>query len=277
MSKDKDALGDRMKMYEGVESDRRFMPLLPIIVRLDGRGFSRFTKGMKRPYDERMSQAMITTTRKLIEETHALAGYTQSDEITLLFNSDDVKSQVWFDGRVLKMNTGLAASATLFFYQEVLKTMPEFAYRNPRFDARANNVPNRTEAANNFLWRERDASKNSVSMAARGYYSHTQVHGKNRHEMMDMLMDKGVNWNDYPAFFKRGTFLQRRVTEGPFTSEELAALPPKHHAHTNPELVVTRSRIIELDMPIFDKVINRIEVLFDGVEPIVDSSSPMNN
>jgi tRNA(His) 5'-end guanylyltransferase len=263
----KDDLGDRMKMYERVESDRRFMPLVPIIARIDGRGFSKFTKGMARPFDEKMSQAMINTTRRLVEDTHALMGYTQSDEITLVWHSEDLNSQVWFDGRVLKMNTGLAASATLFFYQEVMKTMPEYARRNPRFDARANSMPNRMEAANNFLWRERDASKNSVSMAARAHYSHNQVDRKNGSEMQDMLMEKGINWNNYPAFFKRGTFIQRRVIEGPFSAEELASLPERHHARSNPDLTVTRSRIIELDMPVFDKVTNRVDVIFNGADP----------
>lgn len=265
----KDDLGDRMKLYEGVESDRRFMPLLPIVARLDGRGFSRFTKGMDRPFDLRMSNAMIEVTRKLVEETGARAGYTQSDEISLLWYSDDLDSQVWFDGRILKMNTSLAASATLYFYQEVLKTMPGFAARNPRFDARAWNVPTLYEAANSFLWRERDASKNSVSMAARAHFSHSQVDGKNRLEMLDMMGSKGVTWDDYPAFFKRGTFVQRKVIEGAFTSDELAELPEKHQARTNPDLTVKRSRILTLDMPSFDLVTNRTEVLFNGADPMV--------
>ncbi len=50
----KDSFGDRMKMYEGAEAQRKFLPGLPIVARLDGRGFSRFTKGLERPYDQRM-------------------------------------------------------------------------------------------------------------------------------------------------------------------------------------------------------------------------------
>src|SRR5579859_8052697 len=104
-----DSLGDRMKMYESIESDRRFMPLLPIVARMDGVGFSKFTRGMNRPYDQRMSEAMVETTKQLVKMTGAVCGYTQSDEITLAWYSQDLKSQVWFDGRVMKMIGALAA------------------------------------------------------------------------------------------------------------------------------------------------------------------------
>ena len=85
MSKDtKDSFGDRMKMYEGIEASRILMPGLPICVRLDGRAFHTFTRGLNRPYDERLSRMMIETTKRLVEDTHALIGYTQSDEISLI-------------------------------------------------------------------------------------------------------------------------------------------------------------------------------------------------
>ncbi len=61
-----DALGDRMKSYESVEAGRRFLPLLPVLCRLDGKNFSKFTKGMNRPYDERMSKCMVETTKVLV-------------------------------------------------------------------------------------------------------------------------------------------------------------------------------------------------------------------
>lgn len=264
-----DPLGDRMKMYENYESGRKFIPLLPIVARLDGRGFSRFTKGMDRPFDMRMSTAMVATTEYLIKHTNAVMGYTQSDEITLAWYADNLKTQIWFDGRVAKVISHLAAQATLCFYREVLKQLPEFAERLPTFDARACNFPNLTEATNNFLWRERDATKNSISMAASSFYSDKQLHKKTSSQKQDMLMEKGVNWNNYPAFFKRGVFIQRRIVEGLFTVEELESLPPKHQARIDPTLTVSRSRILQLDMPPFDKVINRGDVIFKGAVPLL--------
>jgi tRNA(His) 5'-end guanylyltransferase len=262
-----DALGDRMKMYEAAEAGRRLMPLLPVMARIDGRAFHSFTRGMERPFDQRLSEAMVETTRQLVRETNACMGYTQSDEISLAWHSPDVKSQLWFDLRLQKMVSQLAAHATLTFYRLMLETMPEFAHRLPTFDARVWQVPNRTEGANVFLWREWDATKNSVSMAAAAYYSHKQLHGKNSADKHELLFQKGVNWNDYPAFFKRGTYVQRVTVRKPFSADELESLPPKHAARTNPELVVERTEYRALDMPPFGTVTNREAVIFEGAEP----------
>src|SRR5437762_3424111 len=98
-----DALGDRMKLYEGAEVDRRLMPLLPALARLDGRSFHNFTKHAKRPFSEVTHQLMVTVTRHLVEETGAAIGYTQSDEIQLAWYSSEMKSQIFFDGRIQKM------------------------------------------------------------------------------------------------------------------------------------------------------------------------------
>lgn len=265
---DPTSLGDRMKLYEAAEAGRRLMPLLPVIARIDGRSFSRFTRDMKRPYDERMSRLMIDTTRFLVEETCALIGYTQSDEISLLWHSSDTKSQVFFDGRVQKMTSVLAGLSTAYFNRALSVRMPEHADALPVFDCRVWNVPTREEAANTFLWREQDATKNSISMAARAYYSHEELHGRSGRQMQALLLEKDVNWNDYPRFFKRGTFVQRRSIRRAFTAAELDALPPKHHARTEPELEVERSETVELELPPLGRVQNRVEVLFEGAHPI---------
>lgn len=268
-----DDLGDRMKLYEGIEAGRRLMPLLPILARIDGRAFHSFTRGMARPYAPGFSKAMIETTACLVRLTNACMGYTQSDEITLAWHSTNIKSQVWFDGRIHKMVSQLAAHATLIFNGEIGRTMPVYADRDPTFDARVWNVPNRTEGANVFLWREWDATKNSISMAADAFYSHAELHGKNGGQKLDMLMAKGVNWNDYPPFFKRGTYVQRRATSKPFTAAELDSLPPKHEARTNPELVVERSEVRVIELPPLASLGNREAVIFDGAEPQIKNEA----
>lgn len=263
-----DELGDRMKMYEGAEAGRKFMPMLPIVARMDGRAFSRFTKGMFRPFDQVMSMCMQNTCEHLVRETNALCGYTQSDEITLVWFADNLKTQTWFNGRISKMISCLAAETTLAFYEQAVVHMPAFAPRRPRFDARVWQVPNQVEAANAFLWRELDATKNSVQMAGHHYFSHKQLHKKHTGEIKDMLInEKGVNWNEYPAFFKRGVFIQRRVTSEPFSRAELDSLPPKHKAHTDPNLCIDRSIVRQIEMPPFIRVANRTAVIFEGAEP----------
>ena len=266
-----DELGDRMKMYENAEAGRRLMPLVPVMARIDGRCFSSFTRGMDRPYDAGLSQAMIDTTVFLVKETNACMGYTQSDEITLAWHSTDLKSQIWFDGRVLKMTSQLGALATLHFYRHIVRVMPSYAERLPTFDARVWTVPNRIEAANVFLWREWDATKNSIQMAAQEQYSHKALHGKNGSEQQEMLFQKGINWNDYPAFFKRGTYVQRREISRPFNLSEMDSLPEKHHARQSPDALFLRSEVAAIDMPIFASVANREAVIFEGCSPSIYS------
>ena len=261
-----DTFGDRMKMYEGIEAQRSFMPGLPICVRIDGRAFHTFTRGMKRPYDKAMADAMIETMKYLVEQTYACIGYTQSDEISLIIR-DDVEPL--FGGRISKLTSILASMATAKFNEVIHKTYPEKPLA--QFDCRCWQVPNRTEAVNEILWREYDATKNSISMAARAYYSDKQLLGKNGSQKQDMLMEKGVNWNDYPAFFKRGTYVQRKVIERPMTDEEWAKIPDKHKANLGRETPVKRTVIQTLDMPVFTKVTNRVDVIFNGAEPQVEN------
>lgn len=264
-----DALGDRMKAYEAAESDRRFMPLLPIYARIDGRSFSRFTAGLARPFDLAFQEAMILTTKALVEHTHARIGYTQSDEISLVWQQDRYDSDVFFGGRVQKMCSVLASLATVHFGKAcaLFTATRERLDRSPHFDCRVFQLPNRTEAANAILWRELDATKNAVSMAARAHHSHGELHGKNGAEMQEMLFARGVNFNDYPAAFKRGTFV-RRITEWrALDAEELARIPEANRPA--PDLLVQRARVVALEMPRFASVTNREAVIFDGAEPIV--------
>ena len=260
-----DELGDRMKLYERAGGGR-LMPLLPAIARLDGKCFSAFTRGMDRPYDADMSDSMISLTEYLVHETQPLIGYTQSDEITLIWHSDSFKSQIFFDGKIHKMVSILAAMASVKFTQLMIT-------REALFDCRVWNVPNKTEATNALVWREIDATKNSVSMAAREQYSHKELFGKGRADQMDMLMEKGINWNDYPAFFKRGTYIQRRTVKYKMTPESMATLPPKHNARKNPDMEFERSEVRMLDMPPIQKVTNRERVVFDGADPSTEGAS----
>lgn len=262
-----DALGDRMKGYEGAE-EKRMMPLLPTFARVDGKCFSAFTKGLKRPFDDGMANAMLNTTIYLARETNACMAYTQSDEITLCWLSKDSKSQIWFDGRHSKMVSVIASMATLQFYCQIQFFLGEdFWKKMPVFDARVWQVPSRVEGANTFLWREMDATKNSISMAAHRHYSPKQLLGKNGKQKQEMLFQKGINWNDYPTFFKRGVFVQRRTKLTPFATEEIEKLPPKHEARANPDLIVERQEWVAIEMPPFRTVKNREDVIFEGAQP----------
>jgi len=262
------SLGDRMKQYETVEAGRRLMPLLPALARLDGRAFHSFVHGLEKPFDKRLSNLMIETATFLVRETNAAVGYTQSDEITLAWVAAEFESQTFFDGRIQKLTSVLAAMASAYFNRRLPEVLPaKYADRLPVFDCRVWNVPTLEEAANTFLWREMDATKNSILMAARAYYPHSEVHNKNGSEMQELLWKKGINWSDYPSFFKRGTYICRRVIKRPFTAAELDTLPPKHAARSNPDLVVERTECVAIELPPLVKLENRAGVLFRGEEP----------
>lgn len=263
-----DPFGDRMKAYEA-RTELSLLPLLPSLARVDGRAFHSFTRGLERPYDAAFAQAMIETARRLAEETQAKVAYTQSDEITLAWLSTNPKSEIWFGGRHSKMVSQLGALATLFFYRACLQFLPAgYAERLPTFDARVWQVPNRAEGANVFLWREMDATRNSINMAAQSVYPDKELFGKTSSEKQELLFQKGINWNDYPSFFKRGTYIQHQTLKTPFSPEELAILPPKHHAHSNPNLVIERHRFEMLNLPPLSQITNKEEVLFEGAKPI---------
>lgn len=265
---DKTKLGDRMKWYESRYTNEVFMPYLPVLCRLDGKTFHSFTHGLQRPYDERLSKLMVETTKYLVQETNARCGYTQSDEITLVWLSEDWDSEIFFGGKVSKMNSILASMTTAFFNRHLLTYLPEKTEEMPLFDCRTFQVPTDFEAINCFIWREQDATKNSISMAAQHYYSHNELMGKNGSEKQEMLFKKGINWNDYPNFFKRGTYVRRRVLERAFSPEELLSLPIKHMARQNPNLKIKRTVIMEENFPPLARIENREDVILHGSDPI---------
>lgn len=266
----KDALGDRMKMYEQEYAGEKIMPLLPICARLDGKGFSKFTRGMERPFDKRFRDVMKFVTARLVEKASALVGYTQSDEISLIFYSDSLDKQLFFDRKIQKMVSVLTAMATFAFQEGLKQYMPEYYGKEAFFDCRVWAVPNQMEAVNSLVWRELDATKNSISMAAMCYYSHKALMNKNGAEKQEMLFQKGINWNDYPAEFKRGAYIMRQKKEIPFSTEELEKLPAKHEARTNPNLKVMRTVISEASLPPIRGIKNKVEVFFDGAEPVLN-------
>ena len=268
-------IGDRMKLYEGMETGRILMPSLPICIRLDGRAFHTFCKGLEKPFDKGFRDLMAEVTKALVNECGAYAkiGYTQSDEISLVLWNDNPQQQPYFGGRVQKICSSLASLCSVTFNRLLPQYLPHFAEKGKvgMFDCRVWNVPTLAEAANVILWREQDATKNSISSAAQSMFSHKFLQGLDGKQMQELMFkSEGVNWNDYPAYFKRGTYVTRITTDAPFTAADIEALPPKHAARTNPDLVVSRSVIAVKDFGYpLGSIANRVGVLFDGEDPII--------
>lgn len=260
-----------MKEYESFETDRRLMPGLPVMVRLDGRSFSKFTKGMTRPFHEPMSRAMIETARYLVKEAQANFAYTQSDEISLVFWNPDYQHDPMFKGRVQKLTSILASMATSKFGQLVAETMPDRSKLLPAFDARVFNMPNLAEMTNCVLFRVLDCAKNPLTMAASAYYRHSELHGKSGSDKHEMLRAKGVNWAHYPEFFKNGTFLRRESVVEVLPAEILAKVPEQHRDRTS---TVKRSKVVEVVMPPFSRLANQEGFLFRGEAPVLRTAEP---
>lgn len=244
----KDEFGDRMKEYERTYTSQRVSTDQILCVRIDGKGFSKFTKGFKKPFDDRLSNAMIQTTKKLCAETHASFSFTQSDEITLIYTPGEKATEYMFGGKVSKINSILASMATYHFnrllsvYIDVDK--PAF------FDCRAWAVPDLVEASNVLLWRVQDARKNSISSLFRWTAGHKAMDGLDQLEMKALLKsDYFTDWNDLSNKYKYGTYAKPMTVETYLSQEELMKIP--EHKRPSVDVLVKRTKVQELDLGFF--------------------------
>lgn len=232
------SIDDRMKdFYE--RRNRRFLTRrTPVIIRIDGKAFHTYTKGLKKPFDEGLIEDMQRTMLYLCKNIQGCKfGYVQSDEISLLLTDyDTLTTDAWFDYCQNKMESIAASMATGIFNQlrfqryleegisehfnegvdlediridlvDICNYMPLTGspYSNiANFDARAFNVP-KDDVTNYFVWRQNDATKNSISMLAQSLYPHKELQGKNGDQMQEMCFQKGINWNNIPTSQKRGS------------------------------------------------------------------------
>jgi tRNA(His) guanylyltransferase len=220
----KDALGDRMK--SGYEDRTRIS--LPrrsyTIIRIDGKAFHTYTKGLNRPFDRDLMDDMDATAAYLCKNIMgAKFAYVQSDEISILITDfDDIGTQAWFDNNLQKMASISASMATAEFNR--LRLMRGFGnyeqtptqsraiisqFKMAQFDARVFQIPQRVEVENYFIWRQQDATRNSISSVAQSMYSPKELHGVKTDGMQELIFQKGINWNDYTPREKRGGIIKK--------------------------------------------------------------------
>lgn len=234
----RDDLGNRMK--ENYEDRARIM--LPrrtfTILRLDGKAFHTFCRKFRKPFDEDLIDMMNNTAIALCEEIQGVKfAYVQSDEISLLLTDfDNIKSDAWFDNNLQKIVSVSSSIATAAFNAEFIKysckDQIDFGTINhkklARFDCRAFTIPQAIEVENYFIWRQQDASKNSVSMVAQSLYSHKQLQSVKQSGLQELIFQKGINWNDYPIHLKRGRVIAKVKydKDGTERSKWLPIAPP---------------------------------------------------
>lgn len=233
----KDSLGDRMKQYEGIPKTS-LMRRNPVIIRIDGKAFHTFTRGFQRPFDDILIESMQETMKYLCENIQGCKiGYCQSDEISLLITDyENINTAAWFDYQVQKMCSIAASMATLvfnrvfskMFYKWGNENLPDWdmggtnkpvdekliklcniyesaSEKGAMFDARCFSIP-KEEVCNYFIWRQQDATRNSIQMVGQANFSHKELQNKSCDEIQDMLMiQKNINWNDFDIVKKRGS------------------------------------------------------------------------
>lgn len=197
-----DPLGDRMKQqYENVT--RLVLPRRTYtVLRLDGRAFHRVTRGLARPFDTDFAAEMDSLAGKLCAEVAgSVFAYTQSDEISLLLQDfESTGTQPWFGGNIQKIVSVAASFAGANFGRRFTLDGPA-----AHFDARVFTIADAVEVANYFIWRQRDAVRNSILMAGQAAFGHSACNGLNTGRIQEKLWsEKQINWNDYPDGFKRG-------------------------------------------------------------------------
>jgi tRNA(His) 5'-end guanylyltransferase len=223
----KDELGDRMKDFYEDRTRYKLARRTNTIIRIDGKAFHTYTKGLERPFDLGLMEDMNKTTEYLCQNIQgAKFGYVQSDEISILITDyDDISTHAWFDGNLQKMSSIAASLATAKFNQlrmaracfdDVIKEdAPIYKddiedFKLAMFDARVFQIPYREEVFNYFIRRQQDASRNSISSVAQANFSSKELNGKKTSDMQDMLMlEKGINWNDFSPREKRGALIRK--------------------------------------------------------------------
>ena len=256
----KDELGTRMKeFYESVPKTR-LVRRMPVAIRLDGKAFHTFTRGFEKPFDEVLGKSMRETMKYLCENIQGcVLGYTQSDEITLiLVDYQNLNSCAWFDYEVQKMCSIAASMATMAFNKfftknvnyfeithehddtinEYCTTLVNAAEKGAMFDARVFNIP-KEEVCNLIYWRQLDATRNSIQMVGQANFSHKELQNKSCNMIQEMLFaEKGINWNDYPTYLKRGSCCIKTIIQNPNVDIKDGAYPKSVW-------------MIDLDIPIF--------------------------
>ena len=228
----RDDLGVRMKEFYEQIPKTKLMRRTPVAIRIDGKAFHTFTRGFQKPFDIVLMKSMQETMQYLCKNIQGCVfGYTQSDEITLiLVDYKELDTSAWFDYEVQKLCSISASMATMAFNKffadaveqetcggEYLEDIAgkhwEAMQKGAMFDARCFNIP-KEEVTNLVYWRQLDAARNSIQMVGQANFSHSELQNKTCNDIQDMLMlQKGINWNDFPVDCKRGAACIRVNTE----------------------------------------------------------------
>jgi tRNA(His) guanylyltransferase len=213
----KDELGDRIKTNFEDALRIRLPRRTHVVIRIDGRRFHTFTKTLQRPYDRRLADALDTAALALAPEMSGCRlGFGQSDEYSfLLTDFASEHENMWFDGNVQKIVSVAASIFTAHFTVAFGPVAFGLGASAPAaFDARVMVIPRRADVEQYFIWRQQDATANSLNMLSSAHYSHAELLGKSTAEKHDLLHAKGINWSHAETSFKRGRVIRPATVGG---------------------------------------------------------------
>lgn len=218
----KDDLGVRMKTFYEERSRTFLNRRTPVIIRLDGKAFHSFTKGMLKPFDSVLTESMQNTAMALCTLVqNCKMAYVQSDEISLLLTDwDKLTTDAWFDYNVQKITSVSASLATLEFnkafsvhsFYSKTPSLYEHKLWSATFDSRAFNIP-KEDVVNYFWWRQSDAIRNFILSLAQSKFSHKELQGKSQTTLLGMLNAIGEKVELYLPYLRKGTIVYKTMNE----------------------------------------------------------------
>ena len=223
-----DDLDAKMRCYEQ-SIDQHVLYDMYLVARLDGRSFSRLTKEIcdfEAPFDERFRDMMVNTVKALMESGFRVVyGYTESDEISLLFHMDEDT----FGRKVRKFNSILAGTASAAFSLQLGQVAA--------LDCRLVPLPNLERVKDYFLWRQEDVNRNALNShcywmlrkEGKGVKEATEtLEGKSVAFKNELLLSRGINFDKLPSWQKRGIGIYwvdvEKTGYNPKTEQEVKAI-----------------------------------------------------
>lgn len=264
MKSKNDPLAKRMKSYEALAKSFVTSDGL-IMMRLDGKKFSKYTSKFKRPFDEGFIEDMNELAKFLCSNIQgAILGYVQSDEISIfIWNKGKTESQIWFNGEIDKMESISASWAGGEFNR--LRLLRECSskednklsleeiqnFKFAAFDSRVFELPNEQEIVNYFIWRQKDFIRNSISTVGRTYLK-TNLEYKTSLDIKEMLLENGIDWNNFPQDQKYGRFIFKETYD--LLMNDVIVKRNRWVATAADEILADRNAFLNLCFPELEKI-----------------------
>lgn len=243
-------LGDRYKEMEAAETSDDKDTLYPyeaFVIRVDGRAFHTFTRGMTKPFSTVLDECRNAAAAAVLKSLKPTFAYHQSDEISFVW--DQVKAPATehpFGGRKDKLLTLVASLTSTAFAMKYAELTGDFT-KLPHFDGRiagrfSSQLTALEDAIQCVQWRENDAMRNSMQMYGQSMFSHKELNKKSVGDIYDMCKDKGFDWFETAPEFRRGTYVTIGTVQKVIEEEQRLLIPEKHRPEAG--ATVTRSAVV---------------------------------